>query len=266
MFLRETLRRARFRSKIVRRPLVWWRYRDLKQADVLLATYPRSGTTWMRFILYEALFDRLADFALVGRAFPYVGRQEVAERFIGDEGRLIQTHETYCPLELRVIYMVRDPRDVVVSQYHFYRRDKVILSDFNRFFDEWLTGRATPFGAWDAHIKFWLDRTVSNHHLHVVRYEALRTDPVDTVEGVLRFLGFFIDRDVLLKAVANNTVERMREKEDRDPYRWGAKTEDQRFVRSGSVGGWKSLLSDEQEQRMLRKFDPLMKRLGYEIP
>jgi Sulfotransferase domain len=261
-----TYRRMRFRNKVLRHPLVVYRHRRLSADDVLLATYPRSGTTWMRFLLYEAITEKDSDFDDVAASIPYVGEHDQAPLLLHGRARLIQTHEKRCDQVRKVLYVVRDPRNVVISQFHHYRRrPDVIAETFDEFFEEWLTGKAIPFGRWDDHVRFWLDsNSAAADMLQVVRYEDLRKDPVGQLESTLRFLGYARESTFLSAVVENNSIERMQEKEDRRFKRWRAKGGDNRFIRSGSVSGWRNELSESQRERISRRFGAMLDRLGYE--
>ena len=105
----QVLRRARFRSKILRRPLVWSRHLGIQPQDVILASYPRSGTTWMRFLLAEALSGRSAEFKAVRGIVPYVGQHRKAEAVLPGGGKLMYSHDVASKdATRRAIYVVRD--------------------------------------------------------------------------------------------------------------------------------------------------------------
>ena len=53
--LNARVRRVRFRSRVLRRPVVALRHRGLLSEDAFIVSYPRSGTTWLRFLLCESI-------------------------------------------------------------------------------------------------------------------------------------------------------------------------------------------------------------------
>src|ERR1017187_3695816 len=112
------LQRIRFelsRSQI-RVPVVWARHRDITAEDVFVASYPRSGSTWLRFVLAEALTGQPSTFPSVNRAIPQVGYHAQALRLPAG-GRFIKTHESYRRECRRAVCLVRDPRDTLLSEY-----------------------------------------------------------------------------------------------------------------------------------------------------
>jgi hypothetical protein len=148
--LADSLRRFRFRSRRLRRPLVWVRQRGLKRDDILLASYPRSGTTWLRFLLTEALAGEPAEFETVGRTVRYVGDHRNAPALLPSSGRVIFSHEPYENVDHRVIYAVRDPRSVVISEYQWLRRRGLYREDFSAFFSGFIAGKTNPWGSWGS--------------------------------------------------------------------------------------------------------------------
>jgi Sulfotransferase domain len=269
-FLRDArvaVKRIRFRHRTLRRPLVVRRYQKLNGYDALLASYPRSGTTWLRFLLYESLLDVSTAFGEVRRGVPSVQKLEIGIPVLESGGRIVQTHEPYCDQDRRVVYVVRDPRSVVVSEFKWQRYSGFYAGSFDPFFKDFLVGRTNPWGSWGDHVAFWKKSDPArNDHLHIVRYEDLRADPEGTFAGVLSFLGVPKDPSVVAQVISNNTVERMREKEDEARARRGdSPKKELRFVNTGSVAGWATVLSPVQQEAIRDRFGDIAAGLGYDL-
>lgn len=221
----------------------------------------------MRFILFEILSGDSADFYALQDAIPYIGRQQFAPKWLPDAGRLIQTHESYCDRgDRKIIFLVRDPRSVVVSQYYWYKRDgRIAARGADDFVSEWIHGSGVPWDSWARHASFWLDsESARNNRLHLVRYEDLKRDPMGQIQGVLGFLGVSKEPAVIRTAIDNNTLERMKAKEE---TRSRMKVPDDprfRFIRSGSTSGWRKELSAASQRSITEAFHDTLSRLRYE--
>lgn len=171
---------------------------------VWLASYPRSGNTFMRVLLkacfglesYSQYNDKtdIGDdpqlSKLVGHktyegsweSF-YDSTKESNERFI------IKTHDA--PIDLgKTIYLVRDPRSVVVSFHNYLERFSEL--DFAR--KHTILG-ATAFGSWGQHISAWNPNKRADTLL--VRFEELTKNPVLIAQKVSEFLGLeIIDKSI----------------------------------------------------------------------
>jgi sulfotransferase family protein len=258
------IREARFRNQLLRPLLVSLRYRHLRTHDALIASYPRSGSTWLRFMLYESLSGAPSEFRRVDTAIPNIALGRDAAPLLEHGGRLFGTHEVQCDRDRPVVYVVRDPRSVVLSEFAYDLRREVFFGDFETFLAAFLKGRANPFGDWGRHVRFWLESEPSRAgHLHLVKFEDLRKDPGSVLHGVLAFLGAEVDPAAAAAAVANNTVEHMREKEDR--AEWVGVRTDIRFVNSGSVSGWQERLRPEQIEAIEHAMGGAMARVGYPL-
>src|SRR5579863_5796840 len=108
--------RHRITSTSVRNPVVWWRHRGLAPADVMLGSYPRSGSTWLRFVLYEILTGESSSFDKVNAGLRGIGDYQHGPGLLPGGGRFIGTHESYRPAYRRAVYLVRDVRDVALSE------------------------------------------------------------------------------------------------------------------------------------------------------
>jgi len=91
-----TLAIQRFRHVLsktkVRVPVMWVRHSTLRSCDVFLASYPRSGSTWLRFILQEILTGEPSRFENVNQRIAFVGRHGNAPSLLPSGARLLQTH------------------------------------------------------------------------------------------------------------------------------------------------------------------------------
>lgn len=263
-----SIRRIRFRDRTVRRAVVWWRYRraNLNPEDAFIVSYPRSGTTWLRFLMFEALTGTSPAFGHIREAVASINKHHEASTVLGRMGRLIQSHEIYSPGDHRVVYAVRDARSVALSEYQWQRRLGLDPGSLDSFIHDFARGRSNPWGAWDEHVGFWLDsEPAQNGHLHLIKFEDLRRDTLGSLRAALAFLGEQRSDDELQGAIDNNAVDRMRQKEDEARQRgWRASTKkDIRFVNEGRVGGWRMQLNETQRNTIESRFGPTLERLGY---
>jgi aryl sulfotransferase len=168
-----------------------------------------------------------------------------------------------------VILIVRDPRDMVAS-----------LANHNQStLDQAIASMSTPEDAlcskpgrqhnqlrqimlgWSGHAASWLDQ--QDIPVHLVRYEQLKQDTVNTFVGAMAFAGRPISTADAERAVqlADFSQLQAREREQGFGERPPKVTA---FFRKGQMGGWRDELTDEQVQRIEDAHRPMMERLGYE--
>ena len=245
----------------VRKTVVWFRHRSLAERDAFIGSYPRSGSTWLRFLLTEILSDRPATFENVNQIIPQVGEHHQAPRLLPGGGRLIKTHEAYLPDYRRGIYLVRDPRDVVLSEYAYQQALGLVSDDLDTYLNSFLDGKVNGYGSWQDHAQSWIEAAGrSPESLMVVKFENLRRDTPSTVASILEFLRVPAAAEVIQTAIANNSVDKMRAKEKQTPQK---ASERGRFIRSGSVGGWRERMTAEQLGRINDYASRELTTLGY---
>jgi len=264
------LKRLRFRAARTkwRTPLIWVRHRGLVAEDVFLASYPRSGQYWLRFLLIESLTGGSGEFDTVDKLVPRVGAHGPVQATLPSGGRLIQTHEGYRKEYQKAIYLVRDLRDVVSSEYDHARANVRFYADysFDRYMLASLRGEVQGYLPWNDHVLSWLDSPPNKRgDLLVVKFEDLRKDPETVLLQILHFLQVNPDPQVVRRAIANNTVDQMRVKEDRRQAIKNSGREQDRHVRSGSVGGWRTKLTAAQAELVQQYASDALKRLGYPL-
>jgi hypothetical protein len=255
--------RGLLRSAIVRR-----RHRGIVDADLVLASFPKSGNTWARFVITHALLGSETDFDSVRSSSPYVGRQRGAPAVLLNGGRLIKSHEPYrsyadrCP----TIYFVRDGRDVCVSYYFWLQRFGVDTGDFPQFTERFLTGEVGNYGSWQDHVSSWYGaRNFRPSRVAVVRYEDMLVDAAGTLATAFSAIGRPLDLQRLRQAVSANTVESMRSKESASRLlnreRGGSSIS---VVRSGTAGGWRSAFDEVGLRRFEANAGRALRAAGYE--
>src|ERR1700730_10418771 len=140
----------------VRAPLVWIRHKSLRSSDVFFASYPRSGSTWLRFLLYDSLLGETARFSRVNQAIPDVKLHKGGLPLMPGGGRLIKTHEVYHPEYQKAVYLVRDPRDVALSEYAYQTALGLADANLDEYLRKFVTQSVNPFASWHRHVDSWL--------------------------------------------------------------------------------------------------------------
>lgn len=248
----------------LRNPLVLLRHLGIAPADVFVSSYPRSGSTWLRFLLYEILTGKTADFRVVDQVIPGVKNHRFAPQLLSGGGRLIQSHEPYRREYRKAIYLVRDIRNVVLSAYAREKEAGLICREFSEYLIPFLRGRTNGFGSWQQHVRSWLDADIATTgDLLVIRFEDMRSDPERMLVKVVEFLGVDANLRAIQAAISNNTIDRMRTKEDNSKYLFKSCTEDGRFVREGSLEGWRRKLNDAHLRAISHYAGEELLRTGY---
>jgi hypothetical protein len=193
-------------------------------------------------------------------------------------GRLIKTHEKYRKQYTRAVFLVRDARDVLLSTFAGFTTvgltELVSKGDLDSFLTSFLEGKALQMGSWQEHSRSWLESPLAkNGNLMVIRYEDLRKNPESMLGELLEFVGLKPNYQVIRKAVEDNTLQRMRAKEDRAKAAGEhsillgshkSDGEESRFVRTGSVGGWRNKLTPAQVNLIEQYAGETLAALGYE--
>ncbi len=258
--------------------------RKLRRADVVIVSFGKSGRTWLRVLLsrfYQIRYG-LPTSLMIG--FDNLHRRNHAIP------KIFFTHDNYLRdytgnredkrdfRDHRVVLLVRDPRDVAVSQFFQWkfrmREAKKRLNDYPLtdvdIFD-FVMGPAGLPKVVDF-LNGWATEIDHMRELLIVRYEDLRADTPGELERILRFMGERPRPEELADCVAFASVENMRRLEEKRVF-WLAgsrlKPKDRSNpssykVRRAKVGGWRDYFDDEQARQIdayvERHLDP---RLGY---
>src|SRR2546423_3783309 len=132
---------------------------DVFSDDVFLVSYPKSGNTWTRFLIANLLYPECnPDFTNINELIP--DPEALSKRRLAQlpRPRIIKTHQYYHPNYKNIICIVRDPRDVAVSEYYFHRKRRAYVDDFpmEDHVRNFVAGNSTLYGGGGQNIATWL--------------------------------------------------------------------------------------------------------------
>ncbi len=243
----------------------------LEAADGVVVSYGKSGRTWLRLMLSRFYQRR---YGLAEGAFL---EYDNLTRVVSEIPTVLFTHGNYLRdytghfdsvvedfRDRRVLLLVRDPRDVTVSQYfqwaHRMSAHKKWINDYPPHgapLTVWQFVAEHPAGL-DRTLRFldlWAEARNQLPRIQVIRYEDLRASPEAELRRALEFLGADPDPESIRDAVEYARFENMRQLEEQGgqvaasgrrlvPGRRGQA--DSYKVRRAKVGGWRDYFDGAQ--------------------
>lgn len=217
----------------------------LKKEDIILASFEKSGSTWIRFFLCNIISEcewdgRTVDFHTVNRTMPELGVSNLMKPWPHEAiPRIVKTHKQCWPIfhKYKSILLIRDPRDVMVSFYHMCRA--YTKSPFKGTFSQFLKHPEYGLKRWFDHYHSW-----KPHCTVLVEYEKLRADDMSGFNQMLSSLAIVVPPEVVRKAAEKARFDEMRAIE----RKFGLSNAelfnaDYTFTRQGKSGTWKEHLS-----------------------
>ncbi|CAG2109237.1 unnamed protein product [Medioppia subpectinata] len=245
--------------------------------DLLVTAFPKSGITWLQEIVWliaNHLDFRTAKLKLITDRFPYLefptpGLKSI-ERL--KSPRFIKTHfmptllfsDTHvdtsdcihCQKTIpKMITILRNPKDLIVSYYHFCRMNQMIgfKEDFDHFFDRFIKG-SLPYGPFWSHyidVLDWNDSHSDDNQILVIYYEDLKRDFVTQVNRICDFMGKPEPSVEDMKALQIHcSFDQMKDNPSVNYKHWDdfgfRDRNESQFMRRGEIGDWKCFLSPQQ--------------------
>lgn len=210
---------------------------------VFLASFQKSGNTWVSFIIAN-IYNQLAgefeeiDFYNIHDINPEFRDGEENEPLFKDLPQILTTHSPFRESFENVILVIRNPWDVLYS-YYFYlngeRRKKISLPEIIK------------------HEKYGI-RAIVDHNqsfirnyknLLVITYENMKSDPVKEVKKIVDFLELEVDTGMIKTALKRASFSSMRKIEVKKGRKYG--TPGFLFTRSGKTGEGKKAIKENKE-------------------
>lgn len=231
--------------------------------DIYVVSYPRSGNTWTRYIM--AYLKSGATNPLIASEVQVLAPDVYTDVGLvnsDDSRRVIKTHLPMMNLYPRVVFVHRDPRESLVSFWHYSRR----VGNFNGTFPQFIRSSVSAFhGSWKNHMRAMQWKMEHDpQNIHVIRYDGLQNDFQKTVLGLIDWCGFGsgVDLDTLKSLTSMETMASS-DKDCPSPFR--SKSGESFFVDRGKGAGWRAVWSQSDLDWLAkdREMVAIMERHGY---
>ena len=274
---------------------------------IWISSYPKSGNTWMRYLLAHYFFNNKMVFDKTIIKYidklhlpedihnKYIGNKldvsHVAKYWIPSQEKLevvngqvtfLKTHNanisigknnfTNEKLTVAIIYMVRDPRDIVVSEKNYFGSnyekliDNICNKKLHTIYDEDNKSNLDVVSTWDIHFKSWMNK-MPNVPKILVKYEDLieNTESVfkNVINSLSKILNFQINHDKIRFSVENSKFDKLSKMEDDEGFEENIGDNPKKFFNLGKIGEYKNEMTNAQINLINDKFSDLMKYLKY---
>ncbi len=241
--------------------------------DTFVVSYPRSGNTWTRFLIANLVYpEKNVAFTNIEKLIPDTSSQSNRALKATPRPRIIKTHEYFDHRYRKMIYIVRDPRDVALSYYDFQRKYRQIEDGYplEQYVDDFVEGRliSIDWGTWAENVASWMYTRGKRKEFLLLRYEDMMKDTMHELTRIANFLGIAPETQRLQQAIERSSADRMRELEKLEADQWVAtknRRKDIPFVRVAKAGGWRTSLPETCVRQIETAWGDLMTTLGYEL-
>ncbi|XP_056419722.1 amine sulfotransferase-like isoform X2 [Hyla sarda] len=235
---------------------------EIRDDDVFLVTYPKSGSVWSQQIL-SLIFneghrngtEQIDNIDRVPWVEYNINNIDFKSR---PSPRLFSAHLPYylMPRDLKyrmgkILYVCRNPKDVLVSFYYFSQcNPKLKCSiDWETFFEIFISGRVHG-GSWFDHVRGWYTHK-EDFNILFMTYEEMKKDLRSAVKKICKFVGVNLDEKMIDTVVEKATFKKMKQ----DPVANYSFLPDDVldkskgvFLRKGIVGDWKNIMTVAQSE------------------
>jgi len=253
---------------------------SVRPDDVWVSTFPKCGTTWTQEMVWNIvnnldfktaksveLDDRVPFLELSSMVTPddmvAMGIEDTINKVDNmPSPRVIKTHLSIdmLPKEIltkkaKVIYVCRNPRDVVVSYFNFLKLDG-FYGSLDVFFNAFI-GDVLSYSPFVKHVRgYWEMRGESN--IFFTSYEEMKKDLPSVIRGVAKFLDKSLDDEDVAALADHLSFKNMKKNSAVNQERMmeevkkmsGSEEVTSSFMRKGETGDWRNHLTDDQVERM----------------
>ncbi|KAK2634558.1 hypothetical protein Ddye_029350 [Dipteronia dyeriana] len=251
---------------------------EARSDDVILASFPKTGTTWLKALCHCILQEHDHDLddqlslrnphALVRTLEIDLFKDDVTlpdiDLSIMPSPRLFHTHMAYSQLkdsvlknlDCKIVYITRNPKDVFVSSWHFFNGDSWRTSPepypIEKVFDEFCKGHQFCGPFYDHVLEFWFESLKMPEKILFLKYEEMKRDPKGELKKLAAFLGRpFSNDEEVEKVLWRSSFDRLKNLEvNKNGVVFDLELSNKSFFRRGVVGDWKNHFTAEMKKKL----------------
>lgn len=261
-----------YASRVLRGQVSAGRGATVYPDDVFLVSYPKSGNTWVRFLIANLVHTKEpVTFVNMESYLPSIYILPDRKLRALPRPRILKSHECFHPRYRNVIYIVRDPRDVALSYYHYNLKKRLIPADcsLEQYLPQYLADELDMrCGPWGDHVLSWVNMRETREKFLLLRYEDMQANTEAELGRVAEFLDIEATPERLKRAVNLSSASRMRDLEKEQGDQWvftKGMRQDIPFIRSAKSGGWRTSLPPACVDKIEAAWGSVMQQMGYPL-
>lgn len=202
---KEYLRYLKYKKDLPRNPL---------HDDIYIVEFPKSGITWLQHIIGNIELqvinkEEIITFYNHHKYMPDMHQTRSVEINRLLNTTFIKSHSEYNPYYYFIVYLIRNPFDVMVSYYNFL----LDRSEYTLTFEEFVKSD-NGIIRWKNHVNSWNYKKSTAQKLHFIRYEDLLKNPEIEINNLYSNLGKNIPDDILKSTLEHSSLKNMQGYED----------------------------------------------------
>jgi len=253
---------------------------------IWLASYPKSGNTWLASLIYNYVYGPLQSSGDVKKQILDI-HDLAAQGLVLNEnaprGLICKTHFLFSAQHPHAhctnafIHLMRHPKDVLLSTLNFAKIEKINQHINEKAFAEnFIANMGVPkwqqfgYGNWAEHTSNWQSQREHFPHLFLT-YESMKEDPHGNLEKIANFLNLPVDQEKIRAAVEASSFKRMRKMEEDDRKNKSSDSmfltedinENTFFINKGLSGQTLAHLGEGLDEMFDEKFNEALSLFGY---
>ncbi|XP_014912284.1 sulfotransferase 6B1 [Poecilia latipinna] len=231
---------------------------EARDDDIMLVAYPKCGFNWMVGVMKKIIAEatQMKNESRMPPLIEFFGPEVLKAAVEAPSPRFLGTHlhpdimpSSFSEKKTKTVVVFRNPKDTLVSYYHFCNNNPVLPSvQWDSFFSQFMKGDV-GWGSYFDHALAWNQR-MDDPNVLVVTFEDLKQDLSTGIQQICSFIGFSLTEAQVQQVAAASTFNAMKESSANSHGNMGNV-----IFRKGEVGDWRNHFSPEQSREMDEVFN-----------